>query len=274
MGTEDKSYGVVNDTIGKIASEVYVDVARPAARQIGSALETLFKVGLSPVSMLDWGFEQSKDWLKEKVEERASKTPREFLCTPPNNIAIPAITSISMSADAPELRELYAELLLKAMDSRTEPMVHPSYISVIGQLTPQEALAFISFQEIDSSTIFQENNARYSLGNDLTIEGQFASHCLSIGLKNTTYIQLWLENLQRLKLIDLREYSEACYVEPDADTPYPSVNNREDRYLELTTYGHEFLKACTPPDARLRRSRRRRTSARRTRRRRRGAHRG
>ncbi|TIH06234.1 DUF4393 domain-containing protein [Pseudomonas leptonychotis] len=249
MGTEDKSYGVVTDTIGKVASDVYADVARPAARQIGSALETLFKVSLSPVSMLDWGFEQSKDWLKKKVEERTSKTPQNFLRTPPNNIAIPALTSISMSADAPELRELYAELLLKAMDSRTEPMVHPSYINVIGQLTSQEALVFISFQEIGSTTLFQENNARYSHGNDLTIEIQFINHCLSIGLENTKYMQLWLENLQRLKLIDLREYSEVSYVEPDADTPYPSVNNREDRYLELTIYGREFLKACTPPDA-------------------------
>lgn len=248
METEDKSYGVVIDTIGKVASEVYVDVARPAARQIGSALETLFKVGLSPVSMLDWGFEQSKDWLKKKVEARISKTPLEFLCTPRNNIAIPAITSISMSADAPELRELYAELLLKAMDSRTEPMIHPSYINVISQLTPQEALTFISFQKIGSATLFQENNARHSHGNNQTIEEQFFSHCLSIGLENTKYMQLWLENLQRLKLIDLREYSEVIYVEPDAETPYPSVNNREDRYLELTTYGCEFLKACTPSD--------------------------
>lgn len=249
MGTEDKIYEVVSGTIGKVASEVYADVARPAARQIGSALETLFKVGLSPVSMLDWGFEQSKDWLKKKVEDRASSIPQDCLRTPPNNIAIPAITSISMSADAPELRELYAELLLKAMDSRTEPMVHPSYINIIGQLTPQEALAFISLQEINSTTLFQENHPKYSHGKDLTIEGQFVSHCLSIGLDDTEYMQLWLDNLQRLKLVDLREYSEVSYVEPDADTPYASVNNREDRYLELTTYGREFLKACTPPGA-------------------------
>jgi hypothetical protein len=249
MGVEDETRRVVTETIGQVASEIYSDIARPAARQVGSALETLFKVGLSPVSMLDWGFEQSKDWLKRNIEERVRKIPNDCLQAPPNNIAIPAVIAISMSSDAPELRELYTELLLKAMDSRTEPMVHPSYINIIGQLTPKEALVFVSFQGINTASLFQESNARHSHTKDLTIEGQFENHCCALGLVDYENMQLWLENLQRLKLVDLREYSEASYVEPDSDTPYPSVRNREDRYLDLTEYGRKFLIACTPPDA-------------------------
>ncbi len=249
MSIEDESCKVVSETIGKVASDIYIDIARPGARQVGSAIETLFKVGLSPVSMLDWGFEQSKDWLKRKIEERISRIPQDCLRTPQNNIAIPAITSISMSIDAPELRDLYAELLLKAMDTRTKNTVHPSYVNIIGQLTSQEALVFVSFQKMSSNTLFQESDAKYSHTKDLTIEEQFVSYCRSIGFGGAEHMQLWLENLQRLKLVDLREYLEASYVEPDCDTPYPSVNNKEDRYLELTEYGREFLKACTPPDA-------------------------
>lgn len=249
MGVDDKGCQAVRETIAQVASDVYVDIGRPAAREVGSALETIFKIGLSPVSMLDWGFEKTKDWLIMKIETRLDKTPRDCVRSPPLEIAIPAISSISMSVDSPDLRELYAEILLKAMDSRTESSVHPSYINIIGQLSSQEALVFVNFSKMDKLTLFEENDAEYSYAHDVTVEGQFEKYCLALGLKADANMKLWLENLQRLKLVDLREYTEANYVEADSDQPYPSVKNNITRFLELTEYGRAFLEACSPPDA-------------------------
>lgn len=244
MGIDNESHRVINETIGKVAAEIYTDVAKPAARQVGVAFETIFKVGLSPVAMLDWGFEHSKDWLKEKIEKRLNSTPLEFRCSPPNNIAVSAITSISMSSDSPELRDLYAELLLKAMDSRSQSMVHPSYINLISQLSPQEALVFISFNKIEGTTVLEEKNARYSSTNK-DIENQFLSYCKELGFGECHHAQLWLENLQRLKFVVLQEYSEV-YMDTDYDNQSLGVAHKIDRYLEITEYGRMFLEACTP----------------------------
>lgn len=245
MAAENESHQIINETIGKVAAEIYTDVAKPAARQVGSAFETIFKVGLSPVAMIDWGFESSKDWLKAKIEKRLNSTPLEFRCPPPNSIAVSAITSISISSDSPELRDLYAELLLKAMDSRSQSMVHPSYINLISQLSPQEALVFISFNKIEGTTLLKQEDAYYS-HRSINIENQFSSYCKELGFAEGQYAQLWLENLQRLKLVVLQEYTEASYRSPDFDRPSPEVINRIDRYLELTEYGRMFLEACTP----------------------------
>ena len=249
MGIEDEAVRAASETVGKVAADVYADVARPAARQVGTALETLFKVGLSPVAMLDWGFEYSKAWLQNKIVDRLNQTPPDCRRAPPNNVAVPAITAIAMSSDAPELRELYAELLLKAMDSRTEPTVHPSYVGLIGQLTPQEALIFISFRGKDGSTLFHDQPTAPTYRSPLSIEKQFEEYCRVLGFADAERIQLWLENLQRLRLVELQAYSEASYVEPDEDRPYPSVRNKEERYLSLTEYGRAFLDACVPPNA-------------------------
>jgi len=246
MAIENESYQAIKETIGKVASDIYADIARPAARQTGAALETLFKVGLSPVAMLDWGFEHSKDWLKAKIEKRLATTPQEFRCSPPNNIVVSAITSISISSDSPELRDLYAELLLKSMDSRSQSMVHPSYINLIGQLSPQEALVFISFYKIEGTTLLKETDANSY--RSVSIENQFLNYCIELGFSEFNHAQLWLENLQRLKLVELLEYSEASYLAPDFDRPSPEVRNTTDRYLELTEYGRMFLEACTPLD--------------------------
>jgi len=113
-------------SVASIAKEIYGDVASPAAKKLGGALETLFKVGLSPISMLDWGFEQTKTWLAQKTVDRMNQIPIENRATPRIQIAVAAVNGIAACADTPSLRDLYAELLLKTIDSRSADLVHPS----------------------------------------------------------------------------------------------------------------------------------------------------
>ncbi|MDR7088594.1 Abi-alpha family protein [Cellvibrio fibrivorans] len=114
-------------------------------------------------------------------------------------------------------------------------------------LSPQEALLFISFNKVGSINLLQEKDA-YSSYRNPSIESQFLSYCKELGFAECHYAQLWLENLQRLKLVVLQEYSEASYRAPDFDSPPPEVVNKTDRYLELTEYGRMFFDACTPMD--------------------------
>lgn len=60
-----------------ILSEIYKDVAKPSARRIGASLESLTKITVSPISIIDWGFEKSSDWLRQKIELRFARTPSE-----------------------------------------------------------------------------------------------------------------------------------------------------------------------------------------------------
>src|SRR5262245_46336981 len=127
--SDDKSQmGAISAALTQLVSDVYGDVARPSAKQVGSALETLFKLGLSPIKLLDWGYEQSKDWLVEKVRARMAQTPATYRVPPTHAVATAAVAGIAATHDAPEIRELFAELLLKAMDARTAAAVHPAYL--------------------------------------------------------------------------------------------------------------------------------------------------
>ena len=241
MGIEEDAARVASDTLGKVAGDIYGDIARPAARQVGTALETVFKVGLSPIAMLDWGFERSKEWLTQKVTERIREIPQEMRQAPPMHIAVPTIQAIAMAADAPELRDLYAELLLKAIDVRTFASVHPSFINLIGQLSPQEALVLQSLQELKGATLFSDQYPYC----DVSIPQQFRKHCESLGLPGEV-AQLWLENFQRLRLVELSSSVELVEREADKERPR-RMENIESRSLELTEYGKSFLEACTPP---------------------------
>ncbi len=237
------------DAIGKVAGDVYADVLHPAAQEVGTALGTIFKLGLSPVAVLNWGFEKSKAWLTAKVAERLETIPEEDRRTPPSHIAVPLLLAIATAPDAEELRGLYAELLMKSMDDRTHSDVHPSYVALLQQMTPQEALVFVSFRAFKYGTLFKdEPSALYRTRMNISpsIEDQFYDHCVSLGIDGPSPI--WLDNFLRLRVIEFTSTSETSLVERESYDDSPThVKVKEYRSLSVTPYGAEFLSACTPP---------------------------
>ncbi len=223
----------------KLIDKVYDDLLRPSVCEVGNTLRTLIAAVCNPVNMLGSYIEE----LGGKIERKNENTPEESLKKPRDNVLIPSIINMSMCGDAPELRELYAELILKDMDKRTEHMVHPSYVSIIKELTPQEALVLVSFQNNESAQLFEEcNESNHLNGGDYSINIQFAQYCRKINLDCTReQADVWLENLLRLKLLDLNKFTDLEY-----GMGRLAIKNTEYRFLVITSYGRGFIKACAP----------------------------
>jgi hypothetical protein len=231
----------------------YRDIAQPSAKRVGLSLEALTKVALSPISIVDWGFEKSRDWLKEKMEARLASMPPKCVVQPTANITYAALSHIALSADTPELREIYAELLLKAMDARTSASVHPAYFHLVEQLAAEEALVLVGLHELGQSDLFSEEGTPYSYSADKnrkpTLEKQFSSFCTSILSRETDQADIWLTNLCRLGLLSLQTFAEAVF-NPEGHHRHgyyeASVENHENRVLSFTELGKAFITACAP----------------------------
>ena len=60
------------------AVPIYEDALQPAAKEIGTALQTVAKtihIALAPVSALVWGYDQIKDFVSTKVAEKLKDVP-------------------------------------------------------------------------------------------------------------------------------------------------------------------------------------------------------
>src|SRR5207245_353571 len=124
------------------AVPVYQDVVQPAAKEIGTALQTVAKtihVVLAPVSALVWGYDQIKDFVSTKVAEKLRDVPPENIASPKPNVAGPALESLRYTGHEEALRDMYANLLAASMDTRTASGAHPAFVEIIRQLTPDEA---------------------------------------------------------------------------------------------------------------------------------------
>ena len=239
--------------LSAIAPDVYKDLLQPSVKRVGYSLDSLIKVALTPVDIIDWGYEKSRDWLKSKIEERLKRLPPESVVEPSSSIAAVALSCIASSWDTPSLRDLYAELLLKAMDSSTSSDVHPAYFYIIDQLAPKEALALVGLYELHRSELFTETVTPYSSFSKDTkpsIETQFGAFCQSVlSSEALPPAEIWLTNLCRLGILSLNSYSEAIY-RPEHGDDYgihsPRVENHEHRVLSFTDFGHGFVAMCAP----------------------------
>jgi hypothetical protein len=241
--------------ISSLLPELYGDLAKPSAKRIGHALEIIFKVGLSPMALLDWGYDNSKEWLAERVRSRLAATPKQFHAAPTQSITYLALTHIAANYDQPELRTLFAELLLKSLDKRLAPLIHPAYFPTLAQLMPSEALIFVGIPRLSEEraerrqgdSVFVEVR-HYQGSDDPTIEMQFSDHCASIGLGDRINHAIWLDNLQRLSLLQIDRISDINFVPQEGHGSRPSrVDSSDHRYLSITDFGRGFLDATRPP---------------------------
>jgi hypothetical protein len=252
MPTDPETTKAVVDSLSLVVDKAYEDLVRPSAKRVGSAVETLFKVGLSPLALLDAGFEASKTWLQGKIQQRVAEIPDECVTAPPSNITIPALLQIASAADAPELRDLYAELLLKSLDSRTASTIHPAYVGLISQLRPEEAYAFVAIHERGDGTLLADWTSSDSQKRPPpSIEMQFRESCKRLGVHSFEQSQIYLDNLMRLGLYQLKERTSSDFT-PGDNNPFGervgSVETRQARELSLSAFGRAFWHACAPPN--------------------------
>lgn len=243
---------------------IYKDLCQPAIQEVGKGLHTLSKtihIALAPVSAMVWGFEKIKEKVNNDLEVKLSDIPQENIITPNPRVAGPLIESLKYTAHEDDLREMYTNLLASSMNKNKNNDVHPSFVEIIKQLLPDEAKLI--------KEIFNSNDGTHGLlGINTSLEGEqgevthlskFCKFYDSELIENQLKIPLYLENLERLKLIEIPNGSFLT----DKEKHYKPLENHrlitqeleklsaigkktefKNEYLQLTKFGKSFVKVC------------------------------
>lgn len=125
-----------------VLGKAYDDVAHPVLSSLGDTLSLVPRtvaVILGPWKKWVVNGENNIEEAIRQVDRKMEDVPEDCFCEPSPNVVVPAIQQLSYSYDSQDLRGLYVNLLASSMDKRVSPLVHPSFVSIIGQLTPDEA---------------------------------------------------------------------------------------------------------------------------------------
>ena len=203
--SDDITKGIIDKADGVFEGE-YKDAVHPIIKPLGEILSFLprtLKLTLSGWEKWLINGEETLRLTAESVREKIKSIPEEKLVAPESYVAIPAMQQLSYCVNNEELRELYANLLVSSMNVDKKWNVHPAFVDIIKQLTPDEAklikLLFPSpFQSYPLIDIRLENEQ--GKGNILY------SNFTDIGLNELdvpSNIGLYIDNLLRLKIIEV-----------------------------------------------------------------------
>jgi hypothetical protein len=261
MSEENKIRDAADAVKGIVQSvPVYQDIAQPAAKEIGTALQTVAKtvhIALAPVSGLVWGYEKIKEFVSTSVAKRLEKIPPEKIITPSPQVAGPALEALKYAGHEESLREMYASLLATAMNADKAKIAHPGYVEVIRQLTPDEAKIClflkreIYFPLISVQLVFESGTRDYI--KHFSLIGEDA------GCNVSSLTQQYLDNICRLGLAQIplgssmtdKAVYERLKTYPSIVTALEKLKTAEKKFevieevLCVTTFGIRFFEACT-----------------------------
>jgi len=244
-----------------LLKQIYGDLAKPGVAQVGQALSSVLGLGntiLWPLQLLN---ERAKLLLElnlNRYRQKLEQIPLEKVCPVPPEVGVPIVEKLGYVAD-PDLREMYAALLAKASSTDTQSQAHPSFVNVLNNMSPDEALLIRQFQQQGGGLPFVSvrfDNPQTGLFMqlvDVQIE-IFPSTKLAYPHNLPAYVS----NLEGLGLIDVRRDIFVAPVERylpietamrhqysqlDLGDGFTMLNCPRGK-IEVTRFGWLFISAC------------------------------
>ena len=240
--------------------EIYGDLAKPGVQQVGKALGTVFGLGNTVLWPIHLANERSRIYLEKNLEDYRARLERiapEMIVPVTPEIGVPIAEKLTYVSDA-KLADLYLTLLAKAANADSVWEAHPSFVNVINNLSPDEALLleyFVTDSDLEFLTAKWESERMYNFAGDLLIAPERSSPLLY-----PQNVSAYLSNMAGLGLVAINHEREVHREPMDlypaledhwsrqfpADmAPEPGRTLRFERgVVSLTNFGSQFIHAC------------------------------
>lgn len=261
----DSSLDGMGKAIGTIP-ELYRDGLKPTVQESGKVMALVPRaINAALIPLRKWIAE--REYLLAETEkllaEKLKDIPPEKITTPEGYVGVPALQAIAYSMDSDELRELYANLLANAMNVDTKSKVHPSFVELIKQMSPNDAVVFKAIYEAPITPVLDLYTWKKPEDGD---EGGNFNYIHNITwIKEIPYgeVAISLDNLLRLGLIDIPYGSSYTHKENykmvKENPEYIRLKQRletllkfskldsvksDEKYVRSTTLGDSFFEIC------------------------------
>lgn len=236
------------------------EAATPVAQSVGNTVSGIWNLVFgNHVSLWlkkqEYKHQQNYEDFLKKVNTKVENIPPENIKEPEMHILGPAIEASKYYIHSEELRDIFANLIAASMNSEKADTVHPSYIEIIKQLSPDEAI-LLKFMKGGNFSFYNVNllldpKLKNTLLRNFSVIG-FQAEC-----KYPENITVYLDNLSRLGLVvldntrfisDQSKYDEIeqnSFFKESIEYISPLGNiEKQKGYIESTLYGINFYKTC------------------------------
>ncbi len=245
-----------------LLTDIYGDLLRPGVKQVGKALETVMGLGntiMWPLALINEKARLTLERNLEKYREQLADTPEERIVPVLPEIGVPLAEKMSYVVDE-ELSTLYVNLLAKASTEETAKFAHPSFVTVISCLCPDEAILL--------REMYKRNPVPF-IAVQLKVKGKEGFRPIGdvhTGIEKENNIRLlfpsntqaYISNFEGLGLIHVRRdiflVAEDRYAtlekvyKPQYESLHPDRKKETIEFMrgkiDVTPYGLLFMEAC------------------------------
>lgn len=124
-----------------IVGQIYSDLAQPSVKAVGQALGTVFEFSTSfllPVKLLNEKFKLNFKKRITEYEQKLEAIPEDKRCEVHPQVGTPIIEKLSYTTND-DIADLFTTLLANASNVDMVNTAHPSFVTMIERLSPDEA---------------------------------------------------------------------------------------------------------------------------------------
>lgn len=228
----------------KLANQIYEDGGAKATNEAGKALEDIvksFRLFMAPIQLMS----VAQDRLAAYCDRIRSEVPRDRQIEAAPSVAGPILLELRFLEEENPITELYLNLLKSAIDRDRVDDVHPSYVKIIGHLSPDEAMILHHLKSHEIELIEYRLFKSFSGDeiNDRQLHSIAQSNYPVPQLATSKRLSMFLQHLEFLNLvfygyglpINQREFP----ILKDGEIPTKGV-------AKLTDFGQLFVSTCEP----------------------------
>lgn len=255
----EKALGEAAEELSDPARQFVKDIA-PAGKHAANIIVQGVKavdLALSPLYGIIWTGERIKEWINEEVARKLQNVPREDIITPNPTVAGPAIEAMRFVGEEKDLRELFSNLLANSMDKRTASSVHPSFVEIIKQISPDEAKILSNTGYLISKVPILEVRISVAGGYQVVMH-HYSDIATQSKCEHPDLVGTYIDNLCRLELCSIPSgqhlVGENVYYHlenaPDIlamQSQFESSNTKlifQKKVMQLTDFGLLFIRTC------------------------------
>lgn len=245
-----------------LLKEIYGDLAKPGVKQVGKALETVVGLGntlMWPIALLNERSRLALENNLERYRQKLERVPEEKIVNVMPEIGVPIAERLTYVTD-PNLSELYISLLAGASNADELDRAHPSFVNVIANLSPDEAILLRRFTSSARQPLVFVKMVNNKDQSYVVLQGAFMQKFVTSELTFPANIAAYLSNLAGLGLLEVVEGKELVNGNYEAiegeqrdgftkliAAIHPDGSQRlqfERGVVEATSFGRQFISAC------------------------------
>lgn len=232
MEIPDLSNVLGQETVKK----VYEDGLSEPTKEVGKVLTDVVKTARLFLVPLQFAAAY-QDRLAKYLETVRNAVPEDRQIDAPPSLAGPIIEKLKYIEDENYLKNLYLNLLKRAIDKDRINEAHPAFVTLIEQLSPDEALILKIIAE-NRYTYEVKIKTVYEIG-AIPEEEIVANRFPVQDLMFEQNFSMYIDHLKYLNLIDTPQYDIT-----QRDTTLESQPVTVYRFMVLSAFGKLFHKAC------------------------------